>query len=191
MFLMARPSDSQIQNFLARQAKSRFSHPDVGSSAASSAPNGYVIDHARIQLGAGGKTWDAAVRAINNWRMFQMDWLQLCWPDAPILEGTNVAVLIRHFGFWSLNAARIVYTINEDGPIKRYGFAYGTLLDHSESGEERFSVEWHSQDGSIWYDLFAFSRPHLLLAKLGYPLTRWLQRRFREGSQAAMAKVVG
>ena len=97
----------------------------------------------------------------------------------------------RCCGSSSLNAARIVYTINEDGPIKRYGFAYGTLLDHSESGEERFSVEWHSQDSSIWYDLFAFSRPHLMLAKLGYPLTRWLQRRFREGSQAAMAKAVG
>src|SRR5689334_14245767 len=113
---MARPSADQIQEFLARQVHSRFFYPNVGSSVASSRPNGYVIDHTRIRLGSGARVWDAAIHAINNWRMFQMDWLQLCWPDAPIVEGTNVAVLIRHFGFWSLNAARIVYIIDESRP---------------------------------------------------------------------------
>jgi uncharacterized protein (UPF0548 family) len=28
-----------------------------------------------------------------------------------------------------------------DGPVRRFGFAYGTLPDHVESGEERFTVE--------------------------------------------------
>jgi uncharacterized protein (UPF0548 family) len=122
--------------------------------------------------------------------MFNMSWLQLCRPaGAPIVAGTNAAILIRHFGFWSLNAARIVYVTNEgSSPIKRHGFAYGTLLDHGESGEERFLVEWHSKDDSVWYDLFAFSRPRAVAARLGYPLTRWLQRRFREDSKGAMVR---
>jgi len=30
---------------------------------------------------------------------------------------------------------------NEEEPIQRYGFAYGTLPDHAETGEERFLVE--------------------------------------------------
>jgi uncharacterized protein (UPF0548 family) len=115
----------------------------------------------------------------------------LCWPDVGIAEGANVAILIRHFGFWSLNAARIVYVINQSGgSISRFGFAYGTLIDHAESGEERFSVEWHSDDDSVWYDLFAFSRPRATSAKLAYPFARWLQRRFGEDSKAAMAKLV-
>lgn len=190
MFLIARPTTGHIQEFLARQKHSRFSYPGIGSSSGAFGPNGYVIDHTRTRLGSGAEVWNAAIRAINEWRMFSMEWLQLCWPDAPILEGTNVAVLIRHFGFWSLNAARIVYTISDRGAIMRYGFGYGTLLDHSERGEERFLVEWHTQDNSVWYDLFAFSRPQTIAAKLAYPLTRLLQRRFREDSKAAMTKSV-
>jgi uncharacterized protein (UPF0548 family) len=191
VFLKTKPSDTAIRDFLACQAQSRFSYPAVGASAAAFAPVGYVADHNRVLLGRGEQAWHHAVRLINTWQMFNMEWVRLCWPDAPIVEGVTVAVLLRHFGFWSLNAARIVYTLSEDiGPIKRYGFAYGTLLDHGESGEERFSVEWQSQDDSVWYDLFAFSRPRAVLAKIGYPLARRLQHRFVEGSKAAMARAV-
>jgi hypothetical protein len=38
-----------------------------------------------------------------------------------------VAVLARSLGLWWLNACRIVSVVNEDGPGKRFGFAYGTL----------------------------------------------------------------
>jgi uncharacterized protein (UPF0548 family) len=141
-------------------------------------------------LGHGEKVWNRAVRAIDQWQMFNLGWVELCWPDAPIAEGVNVAVLVHHFGFCSLNAARIVYTISEDkASFRRHGFAYGTLLDHVERGEERFSVEWHGRDDAVWYDLFAFSRPGTL-ASIGYPLARWLQHRFRAGSQAAMMKAI-
>jgi uncharacterized protein (UPF0548 family) len=191
VFLKAKPSDAAIRHFVARQVESRFSYVEVGSSSRASAPPGYVADHTRILLGHGEYFWQQAVKAIHTWQMFNLEWVRLCWSDVPIEEGANVAVLIRHFGFWSLNAARIVYAINEnDGVMRRHGFAYGTLLDHEESGEERFSVEWHHQDDCVWYDLFAFSRPRAMLAKLGYPLARWLQWRFRKDSMAAMAKAV-
>ena len=38
-------------------------------------------------------------------------------------------------------------------------------------------VEWHSDDDSVFYDLYAFSLPNSLLANLGYPLARRLQHR--------------
>ncbi|MCU1295916.1 MAG: hypothetical protein JWO91_194 [Acidobacteriaceae bacterium] len=78
--------------------------------------------------------------------------------------------------------------LDEDGPIKRFGFAYGTLGEHAESGEERFAVEWNQAEDAVWYDILAFSRPHKALAKLGYPLSRVLQKRFAEDSKAAMLK---
>jgi uncharacterized protein (UPF0548 family) len=118
--------------------------------------------------------------------MFDIPWLRLCWPDAPIQPGTTVAILVSHFGFWSLNAARIVYVIDEPA---RFGFAYGTLRDHAESGEERFSIEMLS-DGSVWYDLYALSRPRAFAAKLGYPIARSLQRRFARDSLIAMQRAV-
>jgi uncharacterized protein (UPF0548 family) len=119
-----------------------------------------------------------------------MPWVNLCWPETPIEVGRNVAILARHFGFWSLNAARIVYVIEETGDVEKFGFAYGTLEEHGEKGEERFSVEFHHDSGEVWYELFAFSRPNHFLARLGYPLSRMLQRRFAEDSKHAMLRAV-
>jgi uncharacterized protein (UPF0548 family) len=69
---------------------------------------------------------------------------------------------------------------------RRYGFAYGTLSEHAERGEERFAVEWNREDDTVWYDILAFSRPRKYLALMAYPLSRLLQRRFAVASKAAM-----
>lgn len=80
--------------------------------------------------------------------------------------------------------------MDEAGPPRRFGFAYGTLPGHVESGEERFVVEWREDDDSVWYDILAFSRPRHLAARAGYPLARGLQARFRRDSAAAMVRAV-
>ena len=100
-----------------------------------------------------------------------------------------MAVLASRCGVWWLNACRIVYVIDEAAPFRRFGFAYGTLPDHAERGEERFTVEWRDDD-SVWYDLLAFSQPRHWLARLGYPLTRHYQKCFGLDSLAAMSKAV-
>jgi uncharacterized protein (UPF0548 family) len=64
------------------------------------------------------------------------------------------------------------------------------LTEHAERGEERFSVEYHRADKSVWYDLYAFSQPNHFLAKLGYPLGRHLQKQFAMESKAAMQRAV-
>ena len=78
------------------------------------------------RLEEGEVTWQRAVDAIRAWQMFSMPWVNLHWPSAPIQVGTDVAVSVHHFGFYSLNACRIVYVVDEEGPVKRFGFAYGT-----------------------------------------------------------------
>ena len=189
MFRLSAPSDDEIRRFISKQKDPRFSYPEVGASA-TAMPTGYNVDHNRIQLGRGEDTWQRAVHAIRAWQMFSMPWVSLHWPSAPIQVGTDVAVSVHHFGFYSLNACRIVYVVDEEGPVNRFGFAYGTLADHAESGEERFTVEWN-RDDDVWYDILAFSRPQQMLARLGYPLSRLLQKRFAEGSKAAMVKAAG
>lgn len=178
-----------IRAFLAGQENCPFSYSEAGASRGV-APKGYTVDHNRIQLGHGRECFEQAVRAVRQWKMFEMPWVELCWPDAPIQAGANVAVLVTHFVFWSLNAARIVYVIEERGTRERFGIAYGTLEEHAERGEERFSVEFHTEDGAVWYDLYAFSRPNWL-ARLGHPLARSLQGRFARGSKSAMQRAVG
>jgi uncharacterized protein (UPF0548 family) len=121
--------------------------------------------------------------------MFPEPWTHIGPAHAPIRGGETVAMQARAFGVWWLNAARIVYTIDEAAPVRRSGFAYGTLEAHVEQGEERFSVELHA-DGNVWYDLRAFSRPRLLIVRLMKPLARRLQMRFVRESQMQMRRAV-
>ena len=108
----------------------------------------------------------------------------------PIQSGEVVAVMGRAIGLWWLNACRIVYVVDESGPIRKFGFAYGTLPGHVESGEERFLIEWHRGENSVWYDILAFSRPNHFLTRLGYPMVRRTQKRFGRDSAASMLEAV-
>ncbi len=189
MFLLRKPSDRQIKHFVSDLANSNYSYKEVGATA-SGIPASYTLDHNRVQLGRGAETWSRAVSAVKSWQMFELAWVRLCRPNTPIRSGTDVAVLVRHLGFYSLNGARIVYVIDADGPVKQFGFAYGTLDNHAESGEERFVVEWDQQNDNVSYDLLAFSKPSKLLSRLGYPLSRMLQKKFAAGSKQAMVSFI-
>jgi uncharacterized protein (UPF0548 family) len=190
MFLLTRPSDEQIRNVIAAQSNAPFTYPFVGTSRAATPQPGYKLDRNRIRLGAGAEVFARAVDAVRRWEMFNFGWMQLCWPDAPIEPGATVAVLASLPALWTLNACRIAYTVDEDGPVRRYGFAYGTLPEHVERGEERFLVEWSRADDAVWYDILAFSQPKSVLAKLGYPVARLLQKRFAYESKRAMLRAV-
>jgi uncharacterized protein (UPF0548 family) len=87
-----------------------------------------------------------------------------------------------------LNATRIVHVVDEP---ESFGFAYGTLPDHVECGEERFTIEFHGSDESVWYDILAFSKPQHRLVKMTYPLARMLQKRFAKDSMSRMRTLIG
>lgn len=154
---------------------------------------GYDVDHNRVRIGEGRGVFGRAVEALGRWDQFPAPWTRVLAPDGTprpaVREGAEVAVLIHAAGLWWLNGARIVYTLDEEEPVRRAGFAYGTLPGHVERGEERFSVELLG-DGSVWYDVLAFSRPRYWMTRLAYPLARRLQRRFVVASQAAMRQAV-
>jgi uncharacterized protein (UPF0548 family) len=188
MWQFNKPSDEQVKAFLTAQAGLDVSYRDVGASAEGS-PAGYNLDHNRTLLGTGPEVFERACGAIRHWCMFPARWTEIRPERAPQQVGTVVAMMAHVFGLWWLNACRIVYVIDEAVPIRRFGFAYGTLPAHVESGEERFSVEWHADD-RVWYDLRAFSRPRYWLVRAGYPLARRIQRRFVVTSQAAMRQAV-
>ena len=190
MFFLTQPRDSVIREFLLSQRNGSFSYPEVGATASDS-PASYNVDHYRIKLGEGEELFARACDAIRRWAMFDLGWVRLVNSDAPIERGATVAVLARHLGFWSLNACRVVYVVDEEDSLrKRFGFAYGTLADHIERGEERFTVELNRGEETVWYNILAFSRPNQLLIKLGYPVARLLQKRFGRDSTLAMLREV-
>lgn len=182
--MLVRASPRRVLQFLEDQRGRALTYEAVGATDRQETPAGFVLDHNRQLLGRGEMTFSAAKAAVRAWRMFPGPWTAIEPADAPIVEGTAVAVHVRVLGLWWLNAARIVYVIDEP---RRFGFAYGTLPRHAERGEERFLVEWLADD-TVWYDLRAFSRPRNLLARLAYPIARAYQRRFGRESKAAMAR---
>ena len=185
MFLRRKPSEELVERFIASQRELVFSYSQIGATRAETAPAGFNLDHNRIKLGNGVETFQRAVAALRNWKQFDLGWVKIV-PQGTLIEvGATVAVRAQTFGFWSLNACRIVYLIDEDEPVKKFGFAYGTLPDHAERGEERFTIEHHA-DGSVFFDIYAFSRPQHPLVRLGFPLARRLQRRFARDSLAVM-----
>lgn len=211
MWSLTAPSEAEIRAFLARQAEQPFSYPGVGLTrtlppgpGGAGPPAGYDLDHNRTRLGEGEDDFSAARRAIDRWVMFPHGWTRIVGhgePDPatgapPAREGTVVAMLARALGVHWRSSCRIVYVLDAEeameggaGPVRRYGFAYGTLPGHVEYGEERFSVEMHP-DGSVWYDLLAFSRPRYWAARLAKPAARRLQRRFVRDSLAGMRRAV-
>jgi uncharacterized protein (UPF0548 family) len=190
MLSVRKPCVESIRIYIAAQSKLGFTYTGVGTTATTpAAGNGF--DHARVRLGDGAATYQAACRALAQWKQFSLGWVEVCPPDAPLREGETVAVLIRAFGLWWLNAARIVYVIDESSPsVTRFGFAYGTLPGHVEAGEERFLIDWEHADDSVFYEILAFSRPRHLLTRIGQWQVRRMQQRFRDDSAAAMRRAV-
>src|SRR6185312_14028397 len=137
MITLLKPSAATVREFLAGQAKLDFTYPEVGATA-TSPPKGYAVDHTRSKLGEGEEVFAAAVAAIRRWDQFRLGWVEARPPETPIRPGEVVAIVARRVGLWWVNACRIVYVVDEHGPVRRYGFASGTLPDHAGSGEERF-----------------------------------------------------
>jgi uncharacterized protein (UPF0548 family) len=101
-----------------------------------------------------------------------------------------VAVLVRHLGFWSINGCRVLYRVGDESDDVRFGFAYGTLTNHAESGEELFEVFIDPKTADVSYRIHAMSWPQAALARVGKPIARILQARFRSHSAAAMVRAV-
>lgn len=194
MFLLRPPAPVALKQLLHEQHALPFSYDPVGGTR-TEIPPGYVVDHNEIVLGEGKAVFLKAVRALREWRMFDMPWLSL-WPqDAPIQEGQTVAVTAQHFGVWSVNVARIHYVIDEqvtqdEQTVHRFGFGYGTLPAHAMMGEERFLVEWDEADDTVVYEVIAYSKPRHILARIGYPLARHLQKQFGPASLGAVRRAV-
>ena len=187
MFLARQPSVETIRKFISSQHDLPFSYPEVGATRSDEKPPGYNVDHNRVRLGDGEEVYLRAVAALRNWKQFDLGWVTIVPPKTPVEVGRIVAIQARTFGFWSLSAARIVYVIDEEAPVKRFGFAYGTLPNHVECGEERFTIE-RREDNSVWYDIYAFSHPQHPLVRLGFLVARKLQKRFVRDSLAVMVR---
>jgi uncharacterized protein (UPF0548 family) len=188
MFLARRPSPDTIDRFLQESQGTPLSYGSIGMVDAGSVDG--ALDHAMVTIGRGLDDFERARSALMTWTQFDVGWVETFPRQAPVAAGTVVAVLIRHLGFWSLNGCRVLYGVGGSGGAARYGYAYGTLTNHAESGEELFEVFLDPETDDVIYRIRATSRPQAMLARIGQPVVRVLQARFRAHSAAAMRRAV-
>jgi uncharacterized protein (UPF0548 family) len=184
MFQFSFPTEAQLESLKADQKDKPFSYPlDKDKRAA------YTYDNHAVLLGEGEATFEAAQQAIRQWAMFPNMWTSpwafIHSSTTPLEVGRVVIMSARIMGVWWLNAARIVYIVQEK---KRFGFAYGTLPHHAESGEELFQVRM-DDNGRVWYEIQAFSHPRHWMARLAFPVARHYQLKFVKHSQKHFKEV--
>ena len=187
MFLLRRPSDGDVRRFLESSRDRPLSYAPIGLARHGGGP--FALDELTTVIGRGEAAFDRAKAALGLWTHFRLGWVDLYPREAPVTPGSVVAVGIRHLGFWSLNGCRVVYAIDGGGGTE-WGFAYGTLANHAEAGEEIFKVTFAPATGEVAYVIRAASRPRAALARIGYPVVRSLQARFRRDSARAMQRAV-
>jgi uncharacterized protein (UPF0548 family) len=183
MFFIRRPSREAIDRFVRDSQELPLSYGPI--CIVNGETPSRDLDEAIVTIGRGRTDFDRARAALMAWKQFDIGWVETFPRHAPVEVGTVVAVLIQHLGFWSLNGCRVLYNVGGDG---RFGFAYGTLTNHAESGEELFDVFLDLESDEVRYRIRATSKPEAAPARIGRPIVRALQARFRRDSVAAMKR---
>lgn len=103
----------------------------------------------------------------------------------PVEVGDTIGLRYRvALGLEMFFASRVVARFDEQrGQAWHTGFTYRTLAGHPEIGEETFSVEKQLASGEVTVALRSWSRPGILLTKIGAPFARRTQVR---SSRAAL-----
>ena len=190
MAQLRRPSVSAIAARLELEDQ-HFTYPEVaatanlGSQFSDTLRATYDVDRRSFPLGVGKSLFGRARSALADWDHLNIPWLEIHGASSRVHSGQTVGTLISVGGLWFWNPCRVVYAeLSVDSNVA--AFAYGTLRGHPECGEERFAVSFDPITEEVVYEISAFSRPATLLAKLGYPFVRKLQRRFAESSAEAL-----
>lgn len=185
LYSLVPPSDRQIKAFIGSQQGKPYSYPEVGRTRNGPQeimpplPPQYRMLYRRFHLGRGEKKYQKAKQAFLQWGMFALDWVRV-HPETPGMDEQTLVGIVSHvFGLWTVNVCRIVYCIDEpSGSVVRFGCGYGTLPGHAIRGEEKMMITLDQNSGEVSYEIFSFSMPNQLVAKLAPFQLRLLQKRF-------------
>ena len=166
------PVEDDLARALATMAEAELTYPEVGATRGD-LPPGYRHDRYERVLGPGPDVFAVACAGLRDWACHEGAGL-VRLPERPELrEGVTLVQALPVGPARFLAACRIVYVIDQP---TRFGFAYGTLPLHPETGEEAFVVSLDA-DGLVRLRIVVFSRPRHPLARLGWFLGRQLQVR--------------
>lgn len=178
IFRLRAPTPSDVSAVVAALAPTDFTYPPIGATRGPM-PAGWDHDETEGPVGRGEAQARRAEDAVRRWQMFDLGWVRPHRVDVPQVAGELMAFAASTFGLWTINVCRVVYRIEEDdGVVRRTGFAYGTLPGHVLSGEERFELVWDRRTDQVTFEIRKFSRPNYAVIPWGGAMIRRVQRRF-------------
>jgi uncharacterized protein (UPF0548 family) len=178
-----RPDEADLATLLAKCRRDSLTYTPVGGSLSAVAPDG-MRHHSWTSTLPDG-SFGLGVEALQSWSVHRGAGLEIA-TDGAIAAGTNVALSAPLPLGYVDACCRIVAVIEERD---RYGFAYGTLPTHPESGEESFLVV---RDGDhVRFEVQAVSKPRHPLARLVPPVADRLQDLAVRKYLSAMQRLTG
>ena len=176
-----------LDRMLVRLADEAVTYPEVGATR-ESLPAGYRHDRRSSVVGEGAGAFASGKDALRRWEAHRRAGARLTPGTPPLAPGTVVVCTLRVGPLYAVAPCRVTYVTDED---TSFSFAYGTLRGHPECGEESFQVHI-DPDGTVRFDIVAFSRPATVLSRLGGPLGRRAQDkvtdRYVDGVRAYVAR---
>lgn len=164
-----------------------FTYDGVGLTRERIPPPGYRIHDERIAVGVGEDAFRRLAEGLMEWEVHRLAGLQVDAAEPVAADGVEV---VSGFGVGPLRLSapcRVVWTERTEN---RAGFGYGTLPGHPASGEESF-VASLEENGLVFFELFAFSRPSNVLYRIGAPVTEATQRLVSRRYVAAARALAG
>ncbi|WP_432985797.1 DUF1990 family protein [Dactylosporangium sp. CA-233914] len=154
-------------------------YPEVGATRDGPMPDGYHRVTRRVRVEAG---FQEAAEALAHWRPQVGAGLKVRTGAERAGLGVEFAsgIGIGPVRLWV--PCKIVWLVDE---ADRYGFGFGTLPGHVETGEEAFLLS-RDEAGDVWFEVRAFSRPAKWWVRLGAPVARLVQARVTDRYAAAM-----
>ena len=172
MFRIGQVGAGDLADIADRARHTRPTYDAVGASLTGAAPAGFRRHEYVTTIPARPDAFALGVEGLRRWAPHRHAGLVVT-PAAPPSEDATVAIAARLGPLTVVAVCRIVAVLDEPD---RYGFAYGTLPGHPECGEESFVVS-RADKGEVSFRIVSVSRPAELLARLGGPVTRVVQRR--------------
>jgi len=170
---------------LAAGAADSVTYDHVGSTLEGRPPrHGFSAERF---VGTGPAAFDAARHALQT-LVPQRSLATVLPPDSQVSEGSTVLVALRLGPVTVVAVNRVVAVVNED---RRWGFAYGTLPGHPESGEEAFEVVHRDDDSVVAHiTVDAVSAVPARIAGLVDRPTGWVSRHYAGRYLDAIAAAV-
>jgi uncharacterized protein (UPF0548 family) len=165
---LGRRDRAELDRLLADAQHAELSYGHPGSTLRAGSPD-EVPDRSRSVEVSGDLA--AATRTLRAWAPHRGINGRIHPASAPLAEGTTLLVVAPFGPFEMAVPDRVVAVVDEPN---RFGFAYGTLAGHPETGEEFFVADQISP-GRLRLTVRVQAGPATLLARLATPLVTILQ----------------